>query len=249
MEILRTALGYIRLLVFGIFTFICLAAAWLTVVVLRTGAETGLRIRKCWSKGFMRIVGFRIKMEGRIPADQPYLVICNHRSSLDPIILLSHFKGFPVSRADVEGYPLVGLGAKITGIMLVDRSDKDSRHATKEKIGEVLSGGHSVIIFPEGRTNVEPQTIMFRKGSFEKAAELDVPVLPVALEYRDVRCYWHHTENLIQHFFRYLNHWQVPVRIVVGDPIRGDEPFELIEKSQEWIDRQISRMRRDWDGG
>ncbi len=247
MRIIKTVIGCLRLLAFGLFTFVCMSAAWVSVSVLRLGVESGLRIRKFWSRGFMWIVGFSIEVEGKIPEEGPYLIICNHRSSLDPFVLLAHVKGYPVSRADVGGYPLVGFGAKVTGIMLVDRSDRSSRNATKEKIGEVLASGHSVVIFPEGRTNVEPLTIMFHKGSFEKAAELGVPVLPIALEYEDVKCYWHHRENLIQHYFKYLNRWRVPVKIVVGRPINGVDPFALIDQSKTWIDEQIVRMRRDWD--
>ena len=65
------------------------------------------------------------------PKDEACLFVGNHRSSLDPIFVLAKVHAFPVSRAEVRNWPLVGKGSDMTGIIFVDKSSRESRAATK----------------------------------------------------------------------------------------------------------------------
>ena len=78
----------------------------------------------------MSLLGYRIEVRGKVPEGSPFLFVCNHRSSLDPLALMANVPGYPVSRADVGDYPLVGKGAKTLGVIFVEKTNRSSRAAT-----------------------------------------------------------------------------------------------------------------------
>lgn len=208
----------------------------------------GQNTRKLWSKISLGILNFRIEVRGTVPTDRNYLFVGNHRSSLDPFIFLAQGNANPVSRGDVRKYPIIGKGAEITGIIFVDKESKSSRGATKEAIYQALKNGKSVMIYPEGKTGAQPYTTTFQKGSYEQAAELQVPVVPFVVEYKSVNDYWDHTDTMLVHYLKNLSKPRTDIRLSIGDPIAGDNSWALLRQSQQWINDEIEVLRKDWGG-
>lgn len=241
--------GYLRLAGIVIVTaFFLILVMVLGLFPWRDKVKVGLAVRRFWSRICLAILNYRVELRGSIPKDRNYLFVGNHRSSLDPFVFLSHGSAFPVSRADVEKYPLVGKGAKITGIIFVDKESKSSRGATKEAIYQALKSGRSIMIYPEGRTTALPTTSTFQKGSFEQAAELQVPVVPFAIEYKSTNDYWDHTDGMLVHYLKNLAKGKTIIRLSVGQPIYGDNSWALLRQSQQWVNDEIVRLREDWGG-
>jgi 1-acyl-sn-glycerol-3-phosphate acyltransferase len=180
--------------------------------------------------------------------DRNYLFVGNHRSSLDPFVFLANVLANPVSRGDVRNYPIIGRGAEITGIIFVDKESKSSRGATKEAIYQALKNGKSIMIYPEGKTGAQPLTATFQKGSYEQAAELGVPVVPFAVEYKNVSDYWDHTDSMLVHYLKYLAKPKTIIRLSIGQPMSGDNSWTLLRQSQQWVNDEIEHMRADWGG-
>ncbi len=240
--------GYVRFIPIIITTIF----AFLSVVIL--GILPGnrykmrLKVRKLWSKLFVFFLNYKVELRGRFPTDRNYLFVGNHRSSLDPFVCLAYLEGNPVSRADVRNYPFLGKGAELSGIIFVNKESRTSRSATKEAIHKALSEGKSIMIYPEGKTNAEPLTATFQKGSFDIAAELGIPVIPFALEYKSLDDYWDHTDTMGVHFFKNLAKSRTYVRLSVGEVIQSDNAFALLRQSQQWVNDEIIRLRSDWGG-
>src|SRR5688500_12609793 len=214
--------GYGRLILIAIVSAIFL----LIVMVLgllpiseKTKYLYGQNTRKVWSKICLWILNFKVSVIGHVPKDRNYLFVGNHRSSLDPFIFLSHCPANPVSRGDVRNYPIIGKGAEITGIIFVDKESKSSRGATKEAIYQALKNGISVMIYPEGKTGAQPLTATFQKGSYEPAAELQVPVVPFAIEYKSIDDYWDHSDTMLMHYLKNLAKPRTDIRMSIGEPI------------------------------
>lgn len=104
-------------------------------------------------------VGFLPKFEGRenMPLDGPCIVICNHRSILDPFILTMAFRR-PIrymSKKEIFSWPIIKHCAVWFGAFPVDRGGRDVG-AIRTCMSELKSGG-AVGIFPEGtRVNDVP---------------------------------------------------------------------------------------------
>jgi len=243
--------GYGRLILIAIVSAIFLLLVMiLGIMPLRdsTKYRYGLNTRKIWSRICLWILNFKVQVRGTIPKDRNYLFVGNHRSSLDPFIFLSHGAANPVSRGDVRKYPIIGKGAEITGIIFVDKESKSSRGATKEAIYQALKNGKSVMIYPEGKTGAQPLTATFQKGSYEQAAELQVPIVPFAVEYESVNDYWDHSDSMLVHYLKNLSKPRTNIRLSIGQPMSGDNSWSLLRQSQQWINDEIERLREDWGG-
>ena len=166
---------------------------------------------------------------------------------IDPVIVLDYCPGYIVSKAEVASYPILGHGARNAGVISVRRDQKESRNAIKEKIGELLSEGKNVVLFPEGTVNTDRLTARFSVGSFEEAAKYGRPVIPVALDYKDTSVYWGANISLIQHFLQVFRKPRLETRLVIGSPIKGNDGFELMESAKNFIDNQLEVIRRDWE--
>ena len=243
--------GYTRLV------FIAIASAISFVMVLILGIlpfkksykyKMGLHTREVWSRVCLWILNFKVEVIGHFPTDRNYLFVGNHRSSLDPFIFLSYGEANPVSRGDVRNYPIVGKGAEITGIIFVDKESKSSRGATKEAIYQALKNGKSIMIYPEGKTGSQPLTATFQKGSYEQAAELQVPVVPFAIEYKSLNDYWDRSDGMLHHYLNNLAKARTDIRLSIGEPMSGDNSWTLLRQSQQWINDEIEKMRSDWGG-
>lgn len=240
--------GYVRLFFIFVITILAFLAVALIRLVPGNRYKMRLKIRKVWSKMFVLILGYKVELRGKFPTDRNYLFVGNHRSSLDPFVCLAYLEGNPVSRADVRNYPFLGKGAEMSGIIFVNKESKTSRSATKEAIHQAFMEGKSIMIYPEGKTNAQPLTATFQKGSFDIAAELGIPVIPFALEYKSLNDYWDHSDTMGDHYFKNLAKARTYVRLSVGDVIKSDNPFGLLRQSQQWINEEIVRVREDWGG-
>ena len=240
--------GYIRLFFIVIITFLAFVSVWLAGIWPGDRYQLRLKIRKLWSRCFMVVLNYKIELRGTFPKDRNYLYVGNHRSSMDPFVCLAYLEGNPVSRADVRNYPFLGKGAELSGIIFVNKESRTSRTATKEAIHKAFLEGKSIMIYPEGKTSAEPLTATFQKGSFDIAAELGIPVVPFALEYKSTNDYWDHTDTMAMHYFKNLAKARTYIRLSVGPVITGDTAFSLLRQSQQWINEEIVHLRSDWGG-
>ncbi len=201
--------------------------------------ERGLEIRRRWLISILRILGVKFNISGN-PPTTPSLIVCNHRSYLDPMPLLTQIHAFPVGKAEIEKWPLVGYGSTETGVIWVNRSDRDSRKKTREKMVEVIKNlSHHVLIFPEGTTHTQPTSIDFRPGTFAVAAREGIPVIPVAVDYQNPKDAWVGDDTFIRHFIECFGKKETHVMLTYGNPIESKDPEILLQTAKSWIDQEM----------
>lgn len=209
-------------------------------------AARGFKYRRRFAAYYIFILNLRITKKGHSEVPNA-LYVCNHRMMIDPIVLLRHCDAYIVSKAEVASYPVLGNGAKNTGVIFVQRDHRGSRAAIKEKIGELLEKGESVAIFPEGTVNVADLSADFSKGSFDQAATIGCAVVPVALDFADRTVYWGSDISLMAHFIDVFKRKKLVCNITFGEPIYSNDAMELLEKSKTFIDNNLMEMRANWD--
>jgi 1-acyl-sn-glycerol-3-phosphate acyltransferase len=140
---------------------------------------------------FLRIVGvlitktfppWRLHVEGRWPAGGPFVVVANHQSILD-ILLLSHVPREMkwVAKEELFRIPWVGLMLRMSGDIPIRRGDAESGGEALARAKRYLANGMSVIIFPEGTRSARGTMLPFKSGAFRLAIEAGVPVLPIVV--------------------------------------------------------------------
>ena len=205
--------------------------------------DHALDIRRRWLKYLLKALGVRTDFRGEIP-QQPSLLIGNHRSYLDPMPMLTQLLAFPVVKAEVTKWPLVGYGTSETGVIWVQRSSKDSRKQTREAMKELVNTtGHHILIFPEGTTHKEPTTKELRPGAFVIAASENIPVVPFVIEYRNPDVAWVGKDKFIPHFIKTFGNKYTDAVLWYGPSIRSDDPMELRAKAKAWIDEHLLKIQ------
>ncbi|MEZ4962349.1 MAG: lysophospholipid acyltransferase family protein [Saprospiraceae bacterium] len=209
----------------------------------------GLRIRRKFCRRSLKWLGVHVERTGEIPQGGPFLYIGNHRSYLDPIAALIDIDALPVAKAEVSSWPLIGYGGKITGIMYVKRESKSSRAATLEAMRKTLVSGHSVLVYPEGTTHTNPQTIPFKGGAFNLAAKESVPIVPIAIDYLDMGDAWVGNDTFVPHFIRCFGKKRTHIKIRYGQPVSSGDLNFLMETSKKWIDETMKDIRAEFEAG
>jgi len=194
-----------------------------------------MRIRRRWARNLLKGLGLSVETEGS-PPEFPCLIVSNHRSYLDPILMLRDVDGYPVAKAELASWPLIGKGAKMAGILYLRRESAGSRSGILRQMLEKIEAGFSVIIFPEGTTSSLLGTLPFKKGAFKLAAQANIPVVPVALVFADKRDFWIGKDTFFSHAKRRFGEKKTAVKLCYGPEIRSDDPEVLLSKSQHWID-------------
>lgn len=118
-----------------------------------------------------------------VPDDQGAVIVCNHRSSIDPFFVQT-ITGrkiyWMVAREYVEN-PFFGWFLKACEVIPVGRGGVDTA-ATKAALRRTAEGG-IVGMFPEGRINMTEQLLLpCRPGAVVVALKSKVPLLPVYIE-------------------------------------------------------------------
>jgi 1-acyl-sn-glycerol-3-phosphate acyltransferase len=140
---------------------------------------------------FLRIVGvlmtkayppWRLRVEGRWPGKGPYVVVANHQSILD-ILLLSQIPREMkwVAKESLFRIPWVGWMLRMSGDIPIRRGDVESGNEALALARAYLARGMSVMIFPEGTRSTKGTLLPFKSGAFRLAIDAGVPVLPVAV--------------------------------------------------------------------
>lgn len=124
------------------------------------------------------IHGVAIETIGMLPT-RPCLLVANHVSHLDPLVILSQIPAVPLVRAEVAAWPVFGpaaaaLGARFTG-------DPMTRARVLRGALAALRTGVPVLNFPEGTIAARDRVERFHRGGFGLAILADLPVVPIAL--------------------------------------------------------------------
>lgn len=238
--------GLYRLFFFVGFTIaLILKVRWLAY---RDGVDMKrfVAIRHRWTQKYLLPgLGVRVTVRGT-PPDYPCIMMCNHRSYLDPVVICRDVEGFPVSKAEVADWPFVGLGARLTGVLFLKRESPQSRRDTLFQIADKVKEGFPVILFPEGTTHDKMEVYPLRRGAFQIAADEGLTILPVALDYRYPEDFWIGSATFLPHFIDRFGEKYLDAIIHYGTPLRDPDAGILIEKTQNWLNEKIPEIRREF---
>jgi 1-acyl-sn-glycerol-3-phosphate acyltransferase len=154
---------------------------WLLLLPLRL--RLGWPLVRTAARVYLRISGLPVTAKGFEHQPQsPCVVIANHASYLDGLLLMANLR-HPVSfiaKGELRGQWFAGLLLKRIGTLFVDRFDLQ---AGTESAGQIIDKlrTDSVMFFPEGTFVRQPGLLPFRMGAFIAAARAGVPVVPVSI--------------------------------------------------------------------
>jgi len=187
---------------------------------------------------------YRVRARGveNIPDTGPAVVVCNHVSYLDPIVLLASVRRPMrfVMYYKIFQLPLLRFlfqHAKAIPIASA-REDEKLMNEAFEKVDAELAAGNIVCIFPEGGITTDGEIQRFRPGIERVIANRPVPVVPVALQNMWGSWFSRSNGGRIRKFPRRL-FARVPV--IVGEPVM---PADVTAANLEILVRTLRGDRR-----
>jgi 1-acyl-sn-glycerol-3-phosphate acyltransferase len=138
-----------------------------------------------WARQVLAILEVDVACSLPTVSDPGALVVCNHLSWLDVLVIQSLLPGVFVAKSEVQAWPVVGTLARACATIFVQRASARSARAMVDSAACALARGHSVVAFPEGTSSDGSQVLGFHANIFECAIQADAKVLPVTLHYLD----------------------------------------------------------------
>ncbi|OAZ03304.1 1-acyl-sn-glycerol-3-phosphate acyltransferase [Flavobacterium succinicans] len=153
-------------------------------ILTESGYPYFFKMARIWAKVILFGMGFnyKVKQEPIIAAKTSYMIVANHTSMADIMLMLAIIKNpfVFVGKQELSKIPLFGFFYKRTCI-LVDRGSAKSRRAVFEAAQQRINRGLSVCIFPEGGVPDDESILLdeFKDGAFRLAIEHQIPILPI----------------------------------------------------------------------
>ena len=146
--------------------------------------QTQLLVRE-WSRQMLAILGVELLVQGTPPAHGPLLMVSNHMSWLDILVLNAAHPSRFVSKADVKSWPLLGSLITGAGTLYIERESRRDAMRVVHHMAERLRAGDVLTVFPEGTTGDGRALLPFHANLLQAAITANAPVLPLALSFVD----------------------------------------------------------------
>ena len=168
-----------------------------------------------------------LSVDAQVAPVQPGLLVGNHLSYLDILVLGALHPLVFVSKSEVRSWPVFGWLATKAGTVFLQRERRSDLVRVQQEIQVAVAAGLTVVFFPEG-TTTDGRTIRpFHAGLFVGAADNRWPVTPVWLGYAlaegsvaDEVCYWRDM-SFPTHFLNLLTKRGIVARVRQGPALPG----------------------------
>lgn len=184
-----------------------------------------------WSKSFYYLCFIPVHVSGleNINPNQSYVFVSNHQSMFDVVLV---YGWLPVvfkwmMKKELRRIPFVGKACEKAGHIYVDRKNIKAAQQSISDVKAVLKDGVSTVIYPEGTRTKDGSVGRFKRGAFQIALDLGLPIVPISLS----GCYEVMPRNKM-----YVTHH--PVYMHVGKPIDVTQ-FEDRDAAIEYVRQQV----------
>lgn len=140
---------------------------------------------KTWAQRMLRILRIDVRCDGHAFDGRASLVVSNHVSWLDVLVIQSLMPGRFIAKTEVRRWPVIGKLAEASGTIFVDRQSLKSTRAMVACGVAALRQGYCVSGFPEGTSSDGADVAVFHANLFDAAVKAGVDVRPLVLRYVD----------------------------------------------------------------
>lgn len=182
-----------------------------------------------WAAQLLALWGIRLDVRGTPPLAGPVLLVANHLSWLDILVLHAARHCRFVSKADVRRWPLVGFMASGAGTLYIERERRRDAMRMVRVMAAALADGDVLAVFPEGTTGDGSRLLPFHANLIQAAIAAQAPVQPVALRFADRATgaaaqgpRYVGDETLVGSVWRTLSGPPIDAIVVYGEPQTAD---------------------------
>ncbi|WP_406384543.1 lysophospholipid acyltransferase family protein [Streptomyces sp. NBC_01618] len=175
-----------------------------------------------------------------VPGPTGTLVVANHISWLDVVVLLAIEPVTLLAKREVGTWPLIGTLARRIGTRFIDREDVRELPSTVAELARTLRSGQSVMVFPQGTTWCSVPGGTFRRATFQAAVDAGAPVRPVTIDYfqqgvPSTVAGFLGDEGFATSLHRVVGARELSVRVTTHRPLTGADRRSLAAEAQRAV--------------
>ncbi len=200
----------------------CILRYWL----VRLRGPMTLERRALWLQASARSILVSLGIESQVEGQPPAcgLVVANHLSYLDILIISAAMPCFFVAKMEIDGWPFFGKAARSGGTIFLDRSSLASAMTVAEQMTERLKLPVPVLLFPEGTSTDGAQVLRFHSRLIDPATSTGAPITAAAIRYvieggvEERELCWYGDEEFIRHLWKVLGVTGFSAQLRFGEP-------------------------------
>jgi lyso-ornithine lipid O-acyltransferase len=246
------------------FGLVALAHLWISVLRLPNRWKIISRLARSFTFLLRAILNIKVTIAG----DEGYLerggyvIISNHVSYVDGIILGSLFPVVFVSKKEVKSWPVIGQWTSLCGTVFIDRQHKDKISLLVNEIKQKLQQEANILLFPEGTSTSGERMLPFQTAPLAAPLRNRSIIVPVTLTYTSVEdkpvsvrnrdfIYWYGEMDFVTHFWRLLSLRGIEAMVTIQPKIEcfryEDNSAGRKKLAEDCYDRVLGRVRRNVD--
>ncbi len=206
----------------------------------------------------LAVMGVEMEIRGseNFRPNQNYLIVANHMSYLDAILLAAYRELGFVTSVEMRETFFLGAVTELGGCIFVERRSRQNIHGEIGQVEEALEQGFSVVVFPEATSANGQKLLPFKRPLFVAAVNAGKPVLPIVIQYETLdgvqidasngdRICWYGDMPFASHFIHLMKYNKIRVRLTVLPeiPVTPDSTRDdLTEKAFSMIQSQYQPL-------
>lgn len=249
-------------LVLAIFALVTVPLLPLQIVAHRLQRFWHKSLPRQWQKFMCWLLGFKVGVNGVMSQGRPLLLVSNHVSWSDILVLGSIAEVSFIAKSEVKGWPLFGNFARLQRTVFIERERKHKTADQAQEIAARLHSGDILVLFAEGTTSDGNRVLPFKSSLFGAAkAALEVGngdaidhvlIQPVSIAYTRIQglpigrflrpvVSWPGTVPLVNHLRGIVSARAIDVEVTFGAPVMFDRSSDRKALSRQF-ETQIRAM-------
>jgi len=209
-------------------------------LAIRFNAGLSRKLPVFWHRLMTSLVGLKIARYGNISQKRPLMLVANHISWCDILVLGSLGDVCFIAKNEVATTPFAGLLARLQRSVFVVREEKRKSGEQAREVTQRLVDGDTIVLFAEGTTGDGNRLLEFKSSLFGaaqfalEAPEIDqVHIQPVSIAYtrfhgirmgriHRARAAWPGDIELAPHAVEFMRASAWDVEVCFGEPVIFD---------------------------
>jgi len=152
------------------------------------------------------------------PVQGPALVVSNHVSWLDPMVLAAQCDVSFITSQDTGKHPFLGLITKIGGCLFVSRKPWTLRKEIAEIANQIEPNSY-IAFYPEATSSNGSQVLPFHASFFEVAVIQNIPVQPVVLRWATKEAAYYGDMTFASHLMQVMSLAELELEVIYLPPL------------------------------
>jgi 1-acyl-sn-glycerol-3-phosphate acyltransferase len=246
------------------FGLVALVHLWITVLRLPNRWKIISRLTRNFTLLVRTILNIKVTVAGDEGGMERggYVIISNHVSYVDGIVLGSIFPIVFVSKKEVKGWPIIGQWNRMCGTIFVNRQRKEEVPSLVEEMRQKLQQEANILLFPEGTSSNGERMLPFQTAPLAAPLRNRSIIVPVALAYRSIEdepvtaanrdlLYWYGDMEFLNHFWRLMSLGSVEALVTIQPKIEcfryEDSSIGRKKLAADCYNAVLGRAK-DWEG-